>query len=231
MTSSRLFGSIRNNIVIGVALVLLGLVVRTSIFRDLLPNPLYRLLRDVDNFIYPLRYLLSLLMGPRRYYYDPPLFLLDALGWLGVAAGIVAVVVGIAMLGGQKGWWSGLDDEAKKAVRIATMVLGILGSVVTFLFSVMVVTLGGFGTKFEDEGYLVFAGWVVMLSSVIALLGAILTHGSPRVGAKLLGIAAIPCILFTFAGVGMFFGLGTLLLVIAAVLAFIASTQEKAESA
>ena len=231
MKNSRLFGSVRNNIIIGAALVLLGLVVRTGIFRDLLPSPLYGLLRGVDDFIYPLRFLLSLFMGPRRYSYDPPIFVLDALGWLVVAAGIVAVVVGIAMYGGQKGWWSGLDDEAKKAVRIATMVLGILGSVVTFLFSVLVVTLGGFGTKFEDEGYLVFAGWLVVLSSVIALLGAILTHGSPRVGAKLLGIAAIPCILFTFAGVGMFFGLGTLLLVIATVLAFIDSRQAEVESA
>jgi hypothetical protein len=63
---------------------------------------------------------------------------------------------------------------------------------------------------------------------VAGLVGAILTLCVPRVGARMLGIAAIPSILFTFMGVGLFFGLGTLLLVIATVLAFIADAQVKA---
>ena len=86
--------------------------------------------------------------------------------------------------------------------------------------------LGGIFSAITGEGIFVFVGWLVVLSSILALVGAILTNGNPRVGATLLGIAAIPSILFTLLGAGMFFGLGTLLLVIATVLAYISSTQE-----
>ena len=164
-------------------------------------------------------------------------------------AGIVMVVIGIAMLGGQKGWWSGLSSRAESSgsnesttqarvnqgdaqtMKIAAMVLGILGSVVTFFVSVGAVVIGGLFSAITGEGLAYYVGWLVVLSSIAALVGAILTYSNPRVGAILLGIAAVPSILFTFMGVALFFGLGTLLLVIATVLAFIASTQESTESA
>ena len=164
-------------------------------------------------------------------------------------AGIVMVVIGIAMLGGQKGWWSGLSSRAESSgsnesttqarvnqgdaqtMKIAAMVLGILGSVVTFFVSVGAVVLGGLFSAITGDGFAYLVGWLVVLSSIAALVGAILTYSNPRVGAILLGIAAIPSILFTLLVSSLFFGLGTLLLVIATVLAFIASSQSKVESA
>ena len=164
------------------------------------------------------------------------------------AVGFVMAVIGIAMLGGQKGWWSGLGTQGEpdglqerdtrtlqgrdaQTLKIAAMVLGILGSVVTFFVSVGAVVLGGLFSAITGEGFAYLVGWLVVLSSIAALVGAILTHSNPKVGAILLGIAAIPSILFTILVSSLFFGLGTLLLVIAAVLAFIASTQEKGEAA
>ncbi len=119
-----------------------------------------------------------------------------------------------------------LSEGDTRAMKIAAMVLGILGSIVTFFISVFAVALGGLASAVTGEASYVFIGWLVVLSSILALVGAILVNGNPRLGAILLGIAAVPSILFTFSGVGMFFGLGTLLLMIATVLAFIASRQE-----
>ena len=62
-------------------------------------------------------------------------------------------------------------------------------------------------------------------------MGAILTLCIPRVGAKMLGIAAIASILFTSYGHWDVSWAGALLLVIATVLAFIADAQIKAGSA
>ena len=164
-------------------------------------------------------------------------------------AGIVMVGIGIALLGGQKGWWSGLSSRAEpigsdesttqvkvkgkdtQALKIAAMVVGILGSVVTFFVSVGAVVLGGLFSAITGDEFAYLVGWLVVLSSIAALVGAILTKSNPRVGAILLGIAAIPSILFTILVSSLFFGLGTLLLVIATVLAFIASTQESTEAA
>ena len=58
-------------------------------------------------------------------------------------------------------------------------------------------------------------------------MGAILTLCIPRVGAKMLGIAAIASILFTSYGHWDVSWAGALLLVIATVLAFIADAQIK----
>ena len=160
------------------------------------------------------------------------------------AVGFVMAVIGIAMLGGQKGWWSGLGTQGEpdglqerdtrtlqgrdaQTLKIAAMVLGILGSVVTFFVSVGAVVLGGLFSAITGEGFAYLVGWLVVLSSIAALVGAILTHSNPRVGAILLGIAAIPSILFTILVSSLFFGLGTLLLVIAAVLAFMPARRRK----
>ena len=124
-----------------------------------------------------------------------------------------------------------LSEGDTKTMKIAAMVVGILGSIVTFFVSVGTVVLGGLFSAFTGEGIFVAIGWLVVLSSIAALVGAILTNGNPRIGAILLGIAAVPSVLFTLSGVGLFFGLGALLLLIATVLAFIASVQESAQSA
>ena len=218
MNYLRLFGSPKKNIIIGLVMFL---------------------------SVIPLNFLAYAVLFQ---YGDPPeaySLLIRLVSW----AGLITVGVGIVMLGGEKGWWgdlgkrlaqgglgesvarTNLKEKDIKSMKIAAMVLGILGSVVTFFVSVGAVVLGGIFSAITGEGIFVFVGWLVVLSSILALVGAILTNGNPRVGATLLGIAAIPSILFTLMGAGMFFGLGTLLLVIATVLAYISSTQESVESA
>ena len=86
-------------------------------------------------------------------------------------------------------------------MKIAAMVLGILGSVVTFFVSVGAVVIGRpFLRNNGRRASRTYIGWLVVLSSIAALVGAILTYSNPRVGAILLGIAAVPSILFTFYG-------------------------------
>ena len=225
----RLFGSAKKNIIGGIALMLLG--ISLAILAD-------QVLNEYSSMHGALRWLSSLIY------------------W----AGLITIGVGIVMLGRKKGWWGRagkqversidnagkqvgqiidnegaaqitLNDRDAKSLKIAATALGICGSVVTFFVSVFTVALGGLFSAITGEGIFVFIGWLVVLSSIFALVGAILTYSNPRVGAILLGIAAIPSLLFTFAGAGIFFGLGTLLLVIATVLAFIARTQERAASA
>ena len=160
-------------------------------------------------------------------------------------ASLASIAMGVIKVGGRKGWWkelgSGpaesdssdeaapvrLSDRDAKSMKIAAMVVGILGSVVTFFVSIFTLLASSVLSAFTGEGIFVAIGWLVVLSSIGALVGAILTSGNPRLGAILLGIAAVPSIFFTASGVHLVFGLGTLLLVIAAVLAFIASAQER----
>lgn len=124
-----------------------------------------------------------------------------------------------------------VSSQDTRAMKIAAMVVGILGSVVTFFVSIFTLLASSVLSAFTGEGIFVAIGWLVVLSSIGALVGAILTNGNPRLGAILLGIAAVPSVFFTASGVHLVFGLGALLLVIAAVLAFIASTQESAGAA
>ena len=175
---------------------------------------------------------------------NPTIF--GILSYLVFFASLASIALGVIRVGSRKGWWKGfgsvsdtsdsvpeadpvrLSNRDAKSMKIAAMVVGILGSVVTFFVSIFTLLASSFLSAFTGEGIFVAIGWLVVLSSIGALVGAILTSGNPRLGAILLGIAAVPSIFFTASGVHLVFGLGTLLLVIAAVLAFIASAQESA---
>ena len=164
-------------------------------------------------------------------------------------ASLLSIALGVMRVGSRLGWWKGLgsgagtsnaSDEADpmrlsdrdaKSMKIAAMVVGILGSVVTFFVSILALLVSSVFSAFTGEGIFVAIGWLVVLSSIGALVGAILTSGNPKLGAILLGLAAVPSIFFTLSGIGVFFGLGTLLLVIATVLAFTASKQERSGAA
>ena len=163
-------------------------------------------------------------------------------------ASLLSLALGVMRVGSRLGWWKGLgsagaasnaSDEAgpvrlsdrdAKSMKIAAMVVGILGSVVTFFVSIVALLVSSIFSAFTGEGIFVAIGWLVVLSSIGALVGAILTSGNPKLGAILLGLAAVPSVFFTFSGVHLVFGLGALLLVIAAAFAFTASKQESAEA-
>ncbi len=65
-----------------------------------------------------------------------------------------------------------LSEGDTRAMKIAAMVLGILGLIVTFFISIFAVALGGLASMVTGEGSYVFIGWLVVLSSILALVGA-----------------------------------------------------------
>ena len=108
-------------------------------------------------------------------------------------------------------------------LKVAAMVLGILGSIATFYFGTFGMFVIGAPALILWFGILLF--WAF---SVVALIGAILTHSNPKAGLVLLCAASAICILGTVGAVlsisldGMLsFGPCALLLGLATVFAFI----------
>ncbi len=211
MKDSGIFGSPRNDIIIGVALILTGILAALT--------PLVGILLGLAIGGFGIA-----VLGRQK-------------GWWGDSMARIASSVS----GQERG--PDISGEARqpsipavpisvssqnaKAMKIAAMVVGMLGSVVTFFVSIFTLLASSVLSAFTGEGIFVAIGWLVVLSSIGALAGTILTNGNPRLGAILLGIAEVTNVLFTTSGVRLVFGLGALLLVIAAVLAFIASMQER----
>ena len=117
-------------------------------------------------------------------------------------------------------------------MRVAAMVIGILGAVITFIIAILFVLLGGLGDALGigGSGGVVIMGWLTLIASIVALVGAILSKNTPMAGAIMMAVSAIPgIILIIQAGIPILFILGSLLLIVGAVLAFVANSQ--AESA
>ena len=114
-------------------------------------------------------------------------------------------------------------------MKAAALVVGILGSVAAFILSIGTVILGGLGDAFgiEGSGIVLILGWLMLLGSIAALVGALLAKSNPISGAMILGISAIPPLLLTFiGGVVMPFAIVTILLAIPAILAYLGAKQD-----
>ena len=118
-------------------------------------------------------------------------------------------------------------------MTVASMVIGILGAVVTFFIAIGMVLLGGLGdyVGVEGSGMVVIVGWLTVLASIAALVGAILAKNNPKVGAIMMIASALPGILLMFVSdAPIYLGFGSLLLIIGGVLAFVAFNQEQPQS-
>ncbi len=130
-------------------------------------------------------------------------------------------------------------------MKLSAMILGLLASSILIginSFSIPAWIEIGLFDAFEflfdvagDETIGVYLGiWLFVLSSIVALAGSIMTNSDPRTGGILLGAASVPNIIFTLTGfgtdVGPFLLLSALLLLVAMLLAFSASTQEESTS-
>ncbi len=104
-------------------------------------------------------------------------------------------------------------------MKIAALIVGIFGSVAGFIGAILALFVGGIGSAFgaEDAGQVTGLGFGALIASVVALVGAALALAKPRASAILMGISAIAGLIF----VSFAFVLGTILLLIATLLAFL----------
>ena len=111
-------------------------------------------------------------------------------------------------------------------MRIAALIVGIIGSIAAFAGALFALFFGAVGTAIDAEGgaEVTGLGFGALLMSIVALVGAALAMGKPRLAAALMAISAVAgLILVSFAYV-----LGTVLLLIAALLAFLARNEKRA---
>ena len=113
-------------------------------------------------------------------------------------------------------------------LKVAAMVLGIMGSIATFIFAPLACGVLSDQSSIFLSTFWLYAILLFWALSIIALIGATLMNSNPRVGRHLLCIAAIPCALGTFGALLslsflalMLFGLCALLLGLSTVFAFI----------
>lgn len=68
-------------------------------------------------------------------------------------------------------------------MKAAALVVGILGSVAAFILSIGTVILGGLGDAFgiEGSGIVLILGWLMLLGSIAALVGALLAQKQPHI--------------------------------------------------
>lgn len=118
-------------------------------------------------------------------------------------------------------------------MTVASMVIGILGAVVTFFIAIAMVLLGGLGGAIgvEGSGMVSAVAWLTVLGSIAALVGAILAKNNPKVGAIIMLASALPGILLIFVSdAPIYLGFGSLMLIIGGVLAFVAFNQAQPQS-
>lgn len=78
-------------------------------------------------------------------------------------------------------------------MRVAALVIGVIGGVFGIIAAVFALTIGGIGSAVGAEGASTVSGlgWLALLFCVIGFLGAGLAMAKPRIGAALLIVSAI----------------------------------------
>lgn len=112
-------------------------------------------------------------------------------------------------------------------MRVAGLVLGILGSVAGFFGALVAIFFGGVTGALGDEETgttLAIACTIAIVASIVGLIGAIISPGKPKLGAGLMLASAIIGIIAVFVA----YILGAVLLLIGALLAFIGRKEKQA---
>lgn len=114
-------------------------------------------------------------------------------------------------------------------MRVAAMVIGILGAIAAFMGACTVTVGGGIADAFgaEEGAEIAGRGAIGWVASIVALVGAAMALSKPRVAAILLAVGAIVGLIVN----GVFFIPGAVLLGVATLLAFFGRNEkEKAEA-
>ncbi|QQE78081.1 DUF4064 domain-containing protein [Alicyclobacillus sp. SO9] len=103
-------------------------------------------------------------------------------------------------------------------MKVASMVLGIVGSVFGIIAAIMAMIAGGIGGAFGASGASTVTGlgWGALAASVVGLIGSILVSGKPKAAAVLMLIGGIAGIIF----VSYFYILPGILLIIPGIMSF-----------
>ncbi len=110
-------------------------------------------------------------------------------------------------------------------MKIASLILGILGGLAGIIGSIMVMLVGGIGSAFgsEGSGTVTSLGWVALLFSIIAIVGGSLAIAKPKIAGimmLLMGVGGIICVSIGYVVAGP-------LLIIGGILALVGSRQLK----
>lgn len=106
-------------------------------------------------------------------------------------------------------------------MKTAAVIVGLVGAIAAFIASVLALTIGGAEAAFESVSSDLTLERAIggLAMSILALVGAALSIAKPKVAAVLMVVSAVAGPLFIY----IFYGLGSVLLLIAALLAFLGS--------
>ena len=110
-------------------------------------------------------------------------------------------------------------------MRIAGLIIGVIGSIAGFIGAVVALAIGGIGEVIEAEGSrTVTTGAIVAIAaSIVGLVGAVLSMAKPRLAAGLMLGSAIVGIIAVFVA----YILATILLIIASLLTFLGRDEKR----
>jgi hypothetical protein len=108
-------------------------------------------------------------------------------------------------------------------MQTASLVLGITGGVFGILAGLLAMMVGGIGSAFEAEGAGSIAGlgFAAILLGVLGIIGGALSHRSPGKASLLQALAGV----FGFIAVSLFWVLAGVLLLVGALIAFLARNR------
>ncbi|MBZ4666574.1 DUF4064 domain-containing protein [Mahella sp.] len=103
--------------------------------------------------------------------------------------------------------------------RTAEFVLGLIGGIIGIFSSLIALFVGGVGTVFEAEGASTVTGlgWAAALFSILAIVGAAIVKGKPKVAGVMLLVAGIG----GFISISMFYIIPGILILIAGIMALV----------
>ena len=122
-------------------------------------------------------------------------------------------------------------------MKTAGLIVGIVGGVLGFIMSVLIMLAGGFISVIgDDEGESVAGkGLVVALASLVGLAGAAFSMSKPVMAAVIMALGGVVGFGMVVATVGfnagaIFLGIGNILLVVAAFMVFKQASSESASA-
>ena len=108
-------------------------------------------------------------------------------------------------------------------MRVAALIIGIIGSAAGFVAAVIALFIGGVGVALEAEGAskITSLAFGAIGASIVGLVGGALSIAKPRFAAVLMVLSAVVGAI----SISAFYALGAALLVIGALLAFLGRSQ------
>jgi len=110
-------------------------------------------------------------------------------------------------------------------VKIASLILGIIGGIAGLIGATLALGVGGLGAAFDASGAseVVGLGWSAFLFAILAIVGAALAIAKPKISAWMQLIACIGGLI----SISAFWAVSFILLLVSSILAFVGAKQDK----